>query len=316
VLISIVIVNYNTGNVLKECIDSLFKYESSSEFEIIIVDNHSADGPHLYIESLQQKYNNIRSIFLKTTVSFSSANNNGIKQAHGEYILIMNPDIIFIEPVFRKLILILEKAENIGVVCPALLGKNGIFQNNYFQRYPGLIQYLLFYSFVGKLFLRNKQLTNKFLRNEIIDIKTKKLYEVGQIPCAFFLTEKKILDDAGLLDENFTLFFEDVDLSYRIHKHYKLVVDTSSRVIHIGGASFGREYDTLMYGRFLISMNYFFKKHYSVLKLLLLKIFSKINSYSVISIEYIKKIFHSSNDIRLEKHRTYLKLLKEYDSEI
>jgi GT2 family glycosyltransferase len=112
------------------------------------------------------------------------------------------------------------------------------------------------------------------------------------------------------MDENFVLFFEDVDLSYRIHKRFQLLLDTRIKVTHLGGMSFGKEYKTLMYGRFLISMNYFFKKHYGKLRQFLLKAFSEVNSSAVITFEYIKKIFNISNDTRLEKHKIYLKLLR------
>lgn len=310
-MISIVIVNHNTGNVLGDCIDSLFTFENPSNFEVIIVDNNSSDKPHSYIDILCGKYRNVKCIYLDLSESFSSANNQGIRMASGEYILIMNPDIIYIEPVLDKLLSVLIKEKDIGVICPALLGVDGRFQHNYFQRYPGLFQYLLFYTFTAKLFERNKQLTNRFLRNEIIDISTKHNYEVGQVPCAFFLTKRSILDEMGMLDENFELFFEDVDLSYRIHKKYLLVVDTSARVKHIGAASFGKDYDILMYGRFLISMNYFFKKHYGWFRQFSLKMFSKMNSYTVIIIEYIKKMMGKPNNTRLLKHKKYIELLKE-----
>jgi len=309
-LISIIIVNYNTGTILKQCIDSIFEFEDPSEYEIIIVDNYSNDGPRAYIDVLLQKYKNIKCIYLDRTESFSHANNMGISQAQGDYILIMNPDIIFVEHVFHRLTALLEEDKSIGAVCPALLGKDGKFQNNYFRRYPSLTQYLFFYTFTAKLFERNRQLTNQYLRNEIIDINTNKVYKVEQIPCAFFLTYKQLIIDIGLMDENFVLFFEDVDLSYRIHKRFQLLLDTRIKVTHLGGMSFGKEYKTLMYGRFLISMNYFFKKHYGKLRQFLLKAFSEVNSSAVITFEYIKKIFNISNDTRLEKHKIYLKLLR------
>jgi GT2 family glycosyltransferase len=266
-LISIIIVNYNTGTILKECIRSLYKFEDASQFEIIIVDNNSGDDSRTIIEQICKEHTNIRTIYLDKLQSFSNANNHGIEVSTGDYILIMNPDIIFTEPVFEKLVKLLKK-ESTGAVCPALLGEDRAFQYNYFQRYPGILQYLLFYTFYAKIFHKIDFLVSKFLRNETIDINSKQVFEAEQIPCAFFLTSKKILQEAGLLDEKFDLFFEDVDLSYRIHKRYKLEVDTSISVVHIGGASFNDEFDLLMYGKFLLSMNYYFKKHKYYLKLL------------------------------------------------
>jgi GT2 family glycosyltransferase len=309
-LISIVIVNYNTGSILTECIRSLYKFEDASRFEIIIVDNKSGDGSRTKIEQICKEHTNIRTIYLDKLQSFSYANNRGIEVSAGDYILIMNPDIIFTEPVFEKLVKLLEK-EGTGAVCPALLGKDGVFQFNYFQRYPGIMQYLLFYTFYASIFHKIRPLVNRYLRNETIDINSKQVFEAEQIPCAFFLTPKKILQEAGLLDEKFDLFFEDVDLSYRIHKKFRLEVDTSISVVHIGGASFNEEFDVLMYGKFLLSMNYYFKKNYGKTRPFLLGLFSRINSYSVITFEYVKQLFLISNRGRIEKHKYYLKLLKE-----
>ena len=131
------------------------------------------------------------------------------------------------------------------------------------------------------------------------------------------------------MDENFELFFEDVDLSYRINKKYKLAVDSSVKVTHIGGSSIRSADDWWVFGRTIISMNYFFKKHYGFMKSFSLKFFSLSNSVFAIAIEYLKKksilsftlvltsssafssIFNCSDSYRIKKHKYYLKLFSE-----
>src|SRR5262245_46933765 len=97
-LVSVIIVNHNTEKVLKDCVESVYSFENSALFEIIIVDNASADGSQNTITSLAEKHSALSYIFLDELKSFSYANNRGIEKAKGEYILIMNPDIIFTEP--------------------------------------------------------------------------------------------------------------------------------------------------------------------------------------------------------------------------
>lgn len=307
----IVIVNYNTGYVLSDCLESIFKFENNDNMEIVIVDNCSRDNSKDVIEKFSSKHKNIRTILLENKVSYSSANNSGVKISSSDFVLIMNPDIIFTEPVLENLIHQFEVIENLGAICPALLGTDGKFQRNYFQRYPTLRQFVYFYSFVSKIFYRYPKLMNKYLENQDIDVLKNNIQFIEQIPCAFFLTKRSIFNEAGMMDEHFELFFEDVDLSYRINKNYKLAVDTSLRVTHIGGSSLRTAENWRLYGRVIMSMNRFFDKYYNFAAAFLLKVISASNSILTLMIEYVKKIFGKSDKYRLNKHKYFLKLFKE-----
>jgi len=308
-LTSIIIVNYNTGKILEQCVNSILCYENNSAIKIIIVDNCSGDDSKEIIGNLTAGYRNVKSIILKKRESFSSANNRGFKIASGEYIIIMNPDIIFTEPVIEKLIHQFKVIENLGAICPALLGTNGKFQRNYFQRYPSLQQFVYFYSIIAKYFHRFPKLMNKYLENQDVDISRKNVQYVEQIPCAFFMTTREIFIKTGMLDEHYELFFEDVDLSYVINKKYRLAVDTGIRVTHLGGESFKTEDNWKLHGRFVTSMHYFFRKNYGFTRSALLKFLSVSNSILILSIEYIKKIFGKADNYRIKKHKYLLKLL-------
>ena len=309
--ISFVIVNFNTGNILQECVESVFKYEDTSLFEVIIVDNGSTDDSPGIIEEIAKKYSNVEAIFLKKDDGFSRANNIGYDKTSGEYVLIMNPDIIFTESILQKLMNDIEDDKMLGAVCPLLVGKDGNFQRNYFQRYPTLMQFILFHSIFGKFFHRFPSLMNRYLENQDIDTKTGKIEEVEQIPFAFFMTTREIFEDAGKMDEGYKLFFEDVDLSYQIHKKFKLGVDTSIRVTHLGGESFKTEDNWWLYGRFITGMKYFFSKNYGWMRTFLLKVSTFINSFLIISIENLKRLFGGKESYRLKKHRYFLKLQRE-----
>lgn len=305
-MISIIIVNHNTGTVLQQCVYSLYKFEKSGSFELIIVDNNSTDESGQIIEQLSKENENVKSIFLDKDSGFSYANNRGFEASTGEYILIMNPDIIFTESILERLIDSFNKNPELGAVCPLLAGSDGKFQRNYFQRYPTLTQFILFYTFFAKLFFKIPRLVNRYLMNLMINPDSQKLEFTNQIPCAFFFTTRKVFTQAGRMDESYKLFFEDVDLSYQIYKKYKLAVDTSLTVTHLGGVSFKSEDNWWMYGRFILSMINFFDKNYSWLRTISLKVISVKNSLLIICFEYVKKIFGFSDYYRIKKHKYFL----------
>ena len=307
--VSIIIVNYNTGKILKDCVESLFLYENPANFEIVIIDNRSDDDSGEIISGLSDKHKNIKFILNKEKVSFSEANNTGIDASTGDYVLIMNPDIIFTEPVFEKLSEDLENINGLGAVIPMLLGQDGNFQNRYFQKYPGLLQYIFFYSVIAKLFHNSKTLTRKYLHIYSDDF-NKEIEYVEQIPCAFFFTKRNIIREAGMMDKRYELFFEDVDLSYQISKKYKLAVNTKLNVTHLGGASFKTSDDYWLYGRFIISMIVFFKKNYSELKTDALKFIARLNSGIVIISDKLIPGNGDKDKYRSRKHQYFLDQLK------
>ncbi len=310
-MVSIIIVNHNTGRILQECIKSIYVHEKSTDFEVIVVDNNSTDDSKRIIEILSIEKNNFKNFYLTDNLGFSTANNRGISLSSGEYILIMNPDIIFTESILSRLINSLANNTNIGAICPLLIGNDGNFQRNYFQRYPTIRQFIYFYSFMANTFSNFPKLINRYLKNQDINPNSKRIEFVEQIPCAFFLTTRNIFEQVGKMDENYILFFEDVDLSFQIGKKYKLAIDTSLRVTHLGGVSFGNENNWWMYGRFIMSMNHFFDKNYNWMQAFILKVLTIKNSLFIILVEQIKKIFRAEDEYRLKKHKFFLKEFKE-----
>ncbi len=295
--------------ILKDCLESLYLYEDPVNFEIVIIDNRSDDDSREIISGLSDKHKNIKFIFNKEKVSFSEANNTGIEASTGEFVLIMNPDIIFTEAVFNKLTEDLKNIDGLGAVIPMLLGQDGNFQNRYFQKYPGLLQYIYFYSVIAKLFQSSETLTRKYLHIYSEDF-DKEIEYVDQIPCAFFFTMRNVIMEAGMMDDRYELFFEDVDLSYQIAKKHKLAVDTSIKVTHLGGASFKTSDDYWLYGRFITSMIVFFRKNYSGLKTNTLKFIAGLNSRIVIFSGRLIPGNEDKDRYRSRKHRYFLDQLK------
>lgn len=309
--ISVIIVNLNTGNILRECIESFYKYENDFESEIIIVDQSSEDNSREVIIELAGRYDNIKYIFNDTLKSFSHANNQGFEISTGDYILIMNPDIIFINPVLKKLVGGMKENSNIGAMSPYLMGKDGKFQQEYFRRYPSVMQFILFYMIFSKPFYRSSRLRRRYFENSDINTNSNGIEFVEQIPCAFFLTTREIFESAGKMDEKYMLFYEDVDLSYQIHKNFRLGVDMSVKILHLGGQSFKTENNWWLHGRFLMSMHYFIEKNRGKYKSFLLKTFSLSNSVFIVALERIKLLLGKKDTYRYNKHKYYLQEFKK-----
>lgn len=310
-LTSIIIVNYNTGNYLRKCLESIYKFENPDIFQIIVVDNASTDNTEDIIDSFMQKHNNI--YFIKSNINhgFSKANNIGFKDSDGEFILILNPDIEFQSQLLSRLKKHLERKES-GAVSPFLKGIKGEVQYNYYQKYPTIRQFIYFHSLISKIFSGNVKLRNKYLHKADFGKNQQNLVQVHQLPCAFLLTRRDIFSEAGLMNDKFFLFFEDVDLSFRISRKYDLYVDTAESVLHYGGSSFNIDKNPEIYGKYILSMNIFFDLNYSSVRAFLLKFFTVVNSLLIISIEYFNRLFGSSDSFRAEKHKYFLKLFKNH----
>lgn len=311
-MISVIIVNYNTSEILEKCVESVYEFERKNDYEIIVVDNASDEENKEALKRISGRFNLLNTIYLGEKVSFSEANNTGFEaSSKNGYTLIMNPDIIFTNPLFEELIGITETNMELGAVCPLLTGEDGQFQYGYFQRYPTLKRFVYFDSLLAKFFDGSEKRKNKYLCNLEIDISSEELQYVEQIPCAFFFTTAKIFTGAGKMDTSYELFFEDVDLSYRIHKTRKLAVAPFLKVRHVSGASFRTEDNWWMHGRFIMSMINFFRKHYGEKEARKLECFSAINSRIIILLERIKSVFGKKDEYRMKKHLHFLNLRKE-----
>ncbi|MCX6156987.1 MAG: glycosyltransferase family 2 protein [Ignavibacteriae bacterium] len=311
-MVSVIIVNYNTSEILERSLESVKRVEGNMEYEIIVVDNCSDEINSSKLDSLSSLYPSVKFIRLKEKVSFSEANNIGVKSAtKKEYLLIMNPDIIFSEPLFDKLINVISCNKSIGAVTPLLIGEDNKFQYSYFQRYPTIMRFICFISVFAKLFDKKKYFQNKYLMNLDINTESDEMQFVEQIPCAFFFTTYSIFMEIGMMDTSYELFFEDVDLCYRYNKKYKLAVIPKMKVHHLSGVSFSVPDNWWMYGRFVTSMIIFFRLHKSKLSFVSLKFIARMNSRLILFSELMKSPSKASLNHRYKKHKYLLDLLKE-----
>lgn len=221
--VSIILVNYNTKQLAKECIQSIYEKTHDLSFEIIMIDNNSSDGS---VEAIKQSFPDVIIIANPKNSGFGSANNLGIKISKGKYVLLLNTDTILINNAIKELFDFIEKNEECAVVGGNLFDKDMKEVHSYgFLDNPK--DNLL--KIIGlKCLLKNKKNDS----NRIVE------QEVEQVIGADMLIRKKVLDQVGLFDERFFLYREESELQHRIRQAgYKIFYTPEAKIYHLEGAS-------------------------------------------------------------------------------
>lgn len=267
--LSIIIVSYNTKDLLKECLVSVYKNIGGLNHEIIIVDNGSNDGT---IEMVKNEFLEIRLIENKENLGFPKANNKGMELAKGDYVLLLNPDTVAMAGSIDSMINFLKNNIDVGAVAARLLNPDGTNQPSV-SKFPDL--FTLFARFCIPRFISNKikkflikSNLNKKLGSQVnsyfslrnVEVPT----EVDDVSGACLLIGRKTIEGVGLLDDKFFLYCEDIDWCYRTRKKgWKLVYLPEARVIHYGGKATGGDFKPFPLCCGIESEYYFFKKHYN-----------------------------------------------------
>lgn len=253
--LSIVIVNYNVKHFLKKLLQSVEKSVVNFEYEVFIVDNNSVDGSTAMVKA---EYSNIHLIENNKNVGFSSANNQAIRVAKGEYILLLNPDTIVQEDTFQKVVDFMDAHDDAGGLGIKMIDGKGKFLPESKRGLP--TPKVAFYKMTGlsKLFPKSKT----FGRYHLSFLNENETHEIDVLSGAFMLLRKSALDKVGLLDEQFFMYGEDIDLSYRIQKGgYKNYYLPTTEIIHYKGESTKK--GSLNYVRiFYSAMIIFIEKHF------------------------------------------------------
>jgi len=261
--LSIVIVNYNVKHFLLQCLKSVQKAISGIEAEVFVVDNASSDNS---VEMLKEKFPWVNLIANKANKGFSYANNQAIKLARGEFVLLLNPDTLVEEDTFAKCLEFMNHTPDAGALGVKMINGKGEFLPESKRALP--IPSVAFYKIFGfsKLFPRSK----RFGSYHLTYLDNKKTQPVEVLSGAFMFIRKKVLDEIGLLDETFFMYGEDIDLSYRIIKAgYKNYYLPDTRIIHYKGESTKKgsiNYVIVFYK----AMQIFAKKHFTNKKSFLL----------------------------------------------
>lgn len=254
--ISIVIVNYNVKDFLLQCLRSIDSASKKLSIEVIVVDNNSKDGS---IEFLTPLFPNVKFLQLNENFGFAKANNIGIKEAKGKYILILNPDTILQEDTLDVMFNYMENNSEVACAGCKVLNSDGSFQLACRRGFP--TPWASFTKLFGlqKLFPNSKLFAKYNQTFRSVD----ETYFIDSVIGAFMFCRRDSLIEIAGFDEQFFMYGEDIDLCYRLSKKgYKTSYIHSTSIIHFKGESTKRSSINEI-KHFYEAMRIFTKKHYS-----------------------------------------------------
>ena len=250
--VSIVIVSYNVCQLLDECLQSVKRAIEGIEGEIFVVDNCSSDGT---VETLRPRHPDVYFIANKENVGFARANNQAIRQSDSEYVLLLNPDTVVYEPTIKGTLDFMDAHPEAGGAGVRMLTTEGQPAPESRRAIPTpWVSMLKMLGFTRRYYMSH--------------LPWDKPSQIEVISGAYCMLRRKALQQVGLLDEDFFMYGEDIDLSYRLLKggwqnwylpydiiHYKgeSTVKSSYRYVHV----------------FYQAMLIFFRKHYSHLSIVI-----------------------------------------------
>ena len=251
--LSILIITWNSEEFIRNCLDSIFLSQGNFTSEVIVVDNGSSDETAKIVEQLYPQVNLIQN---KENLGYAKANNQGIEKVRGEYILLLNPDTQVLEDALSLMYELMEENPNIGALGPKLLNPDKGVQPSC-REFPTFSTLIWEFSGLSRLFPRSRVFGRWRMGYFNFDIQR----ETDQPMGSCLMLRRAALEDVGAFDENFVMFFNDVDLCFRIKKGgWKIYFYPEAKVIHHKGVS-TRKVKVRMIWLSHLAFYKFFKKH-------------------------------------------------------
>lgn len=267
--LAIVIVNWNTVDLVSKCLESIKKNLPVGTHEVYVVDNASSDNS---VEIIKKNFNWVKLIANDKNLGFAKANNQVLKKIKTEFAFILNPDTLIKKNSIKPLQDFLKNNPQTAMCGPALLNKDGSIQHfGMYRKKPSLLQTLLFYTDLYRISIKVKFLTQKFWES---DVEKKEITEVDQIPGAAMMVRTTALKKVGFFDEDYPFWFEDVDLCNKLTKSgFKLCYVPEAEITHLVGGATDRWRDRAKKEtRFWKSLFIYFDKNKSHLESVLVKL--------------------------------------------
>lgn len=234
--LSIVVLSYNTKNLLRNCLSSLEKIKNEIDFEVIVPDNGSSDGS---AQMVKKEYSWVKKVIeIGKNIGFAVGNNKAKPFVEGEYVLFLNSDTIVYKNTLKEIVGYLDKHDDVGAATCKVVLENGELdkdtRRSFITPWIGLTH---IYLKLDRIF----PCSNLFAKYWYGYISEEKTHEVDAIQGAFFLVRKKVLDKVNWFDEDYFLDGEDIDLSWKIkNTGWKIIYYPKVKILHLKGASKGK----------------------------------------------------------------------------
>ena len=251
--LSVVIVNYQTFELTRDTINSIFRFSYPFTYEVIVVDNASSDDS---LARLQDYFkDNVKFIASDENNGFAAGNNQALRQVNSDYVLLLNSDTVVNEDTLENIYNYMEKHEDVGACGCRVSLENGDLDKACKRSFPNVKN-----SFFRLFHIPTNSRDDNY---NLTNLPDDEVYEIDCLTGAFMFIRKDVLDEIGLLDETFFMYGEDIDLCYRIKKSgWKIVYYGKSSIIHLKGASSKKQKNKLIY-EFYRAMYIYYKKHHA-----------------------------------------------------
>lgn len=269
--ISIVVVNWNTKELLLDCLNAVYLTVKKVTFEVWVVDNGSTDGS---VEAVKRRFPSAHVIANKKNLGFAAANNLAFRRMSGRYALLLNSDAILTEGSVESLHDFMEAEQNVAIACGQLLNPDGTKQNSV-APFPSLPTLLMNESVLRVLFPKKFPGKWKTYRAPI---------DVDSCIGACMIVRRAAMQELGLLDENYFFFFEETDWAKRMKQgDWRVCFVPSARILHLQGKSVGMNADARI--MFYRSRYIYFKKwHPRMYTLVVAVIFSRLTVNTLLTL--------------------------------
>lgn len=252
--LSIIIVSFNTKDVLKDCLNSLRKVKKEVSFEVIVSDNGSSDGT---VELMKDDYKWVKLIDNSKNLGFARGNNLAKDVANGKYILFLNPDTLINKSTLRESLAYLKLHSDVGSMTCKILLENGKLDKDTRRSFPTPFVALTHFSGLDRIFPRSKTFAKYWYGYLDENVE----HEVDVVQGAYHMTRREILDKVNWFDEDYFLDGEDIDLCWRIKElGYKIMYYPKFSIVHIKKASKKKSKSSLRITSGVKAMEIFYKK--------------------------------------------------------
>lgn len=278
--LTISVVSHNSRDLLKTCLRSIYQKAEGIRFEVVVVDNGSTDGS---VEMVQKDFPQVKLIQNQENLGFARANNQAIKHSKGRYILLFNPDSIFKNGSLNETVKFMDSHPEVGILGSKILNSDGTIQESN-ASFPNLFTEFLRVFQVKKIIasmkLRKKigQKWSRLLGSTIREYfrvywDSERIRQVDWVTGACLMVKRKAIEDVGLLDENFFMYYEDADWCYRMRQRgWRVYYYPFLEVVHYVGKA-DVEFSQRVFIERHKSMYHYFQKHAGKTVLFLLRLF-------------------------------------------
>lgn len=254
--LSVIIVNWNTEDLLRQTLDSVFRETKDLDFEVIVVDNNSTRDDS--VKMVKDNFPQVVLIENKENLGFSKANNQGMRLAKGDYLMLLNSDVIVLDKALSKLVAFLEANKEIKMVGPKLLNADMTFQHACRRNLPNPKNSFYHLFGLARLFKDSKKFNAYRRQSDNCD----KTGETEALSGAAMMFGREVYEKIGGLDEDFFMYGEDLDFCKRVSEAFgKIYFVSDAEIIHLYGASSKKRKIGALFN-FYDAMWFYYKKHF------------------------------------------------------